>query len=567
MVLGGSVNESFAQEKAYLFRVTLTSEYEPGTPFYAACEVLKEELAKIGIDVALVKVSAATYRELTKGANYPNLPTYEGGGLDMFVRGWTLHPSDMYYVEGCFSAKGHPPTGWNRMAWRNSVADDYLTKGAGTYDFEERKKAYWAWQEEYYKDLPCVDYMYAQEITPMKKVLVDVVGPPSYSGLGFHEQYWKVEGKTLKDNPTITIAATRELTGLMPMFIIAAGAYLVPMYSALIMEQRQPDGTFRVVPDLAESWDVSKDGTSITFHLRNDAKFHDGHPVTSKDVKFTIDATLDPKTAARSYSDVAAIIKSADIIDDYTVRVNLKSANPMALIGMDKFALAIVPEHILRDVPREALGSHWTNTEKAIGSGPFKFVEWKKGEYVKQEINLDWYGWNKNVPGWYKVPVPGIRYYVYRVIPEMAAAIIALEKGEVDMLGLEAWPSEEMDRLAKSRTDLRIEWVDTSRVYYFGFNTVHPILGNIDKIYGGHGTPAVTAIAPMNPFFNTNLKSYPYDLKRARELLALAGYKLPEPCVVPISAYVTPAVAGLVAGALIASLLTYYLTRKRKGSA
>src|SRR3989339_1592916 len=133
-----------------------------------------------------------------------------------------------------------------------------------------------------------------------------------------------------------------------------------------------------MIPDLAQKWSVSKDGKVWTFRLRRDVKWHDGFPFTAEDVKFTFDSILDPKVNSVRRSDY--IIDGQPIkfkvIDKYTVQAILPK--PFAPF-LTRLGMGILPKHLFsgQDINRSIYN------RKPIGTGPFKFAEWKTGDYVK----------------------------------------------------------------------------------------------------------------------------------------------------------------------------------------
>jgi len=136
-----------------------------------------------------------------------------------------------------------------------------------------------------------------------------------------------------------------------------------------------------MVPDLAESWQVSSDGKTYTFNLRRGVKFHDGRPFTSKDVKYSLDKLRDPKRSA--YTAYFAAIDSVEIVDDYTVRVRLIHPYPELLVYLAPPYVVMLPEH-LKDVNTKS-------TDFMVGTGPFKFKEQIPGKVTIYERNPDYF--------------------------------------------------------------------------------------------------------------------------------------------------------------------------------
>ncbi|MCJ7795932.1 MAG: ABC transporter substrate-binding protein, partial [Thermoleophilia bacterium] len=134
------------------------------------------------------------------------------------------------------------------------------------------------------------------------------------------------------------------------------------------------DKDIRIVGDLAESWEISRDGLVITFHLRRGVRWHDGRPFTAADVLFTYQVTIDPKTPT-AYAGDFLKVKKAEILDDWTFRVTYDKPFAPALMS---WSVGILPKHLLagKEITTSPLGRH------PIGTGPYKFKEWVTGQKI-----------------------------------------------------------------------------------------------------------------------------------------------------------------------------------------
>jgi peptide/nickel transport system substrate-binding protein len=180
------------------------------------------------------------------------------------------------------------------------------------------------------------------------------------------------------------------------------------------------DENLKLSPCLAERWTVSKDGKTITYYLRKGVKFHDGVEFTANDVQFTYQVYTDPSVKTPYAADYQ-YIKSVDIIDPYIVKVIYKRAFAPAL--SNTFG-AILPKHLLegKDINTADFNRH------PIGTGPFKFVEWKTDQQIVLEANPDY--WEGK---------PHVKRFVLRIIPDQSSELLSLLKGETDAMG--AWTS------------------------------------------------------------------------------------------------------------------------------
>ena len=183
-------------------------------------------------------------------------------------------------------------------------------------------------------------------------------------------------------------------------------------------------------PCLAESWNVSPDGLTITFNIRKGVKFHDGHPMTSEDVRYSIMEVL-IKYHARGGK--FKIIESIQTPDDHTVLIKLKSSSPALMMAFSGYESPIIPKHLFagKDIKNHPLAN------KPIGTGPFKFVEWKRGQYMRFDRNPDY--WSPGQPYFDRI--------VVQTIPDSATRSAVLEKGDFQLAGFGAVPNNDAKRL------------------------------------------------------------------------------------------------------------------------
>ena len=180
------------------------------------------------------------------------------------------------------------------------------------------------------------------------------------------------------------------------------------------------DKDLNIIGDLAEKWEISEDGTEITFFLRKNVTWQDGVPLTAEDVKFTFEAILDPKNAC-PYTANHMDIEKVEVIDDYTVK--FKYSQPYAP-ALSKLGMAIVPKHLFKGEDLQA--SRFKRNP--IGSGPYIFKKWKTDQYIILESNKDYFEHR-----------PYIDRYVTRIIPDQAVQFLELITGGIDGAGLSSY--------------------------------------------------------------------------------------------------------------------------------
>ncbi len=326
---------------------------------------------------------------------------------------------------------------------------------------------------------------------------------------------------------TITVGIASDAQSLDPRYVTtASGMYISSqIFNGLI----KLDKNVQFVPDLA-TWETPT-STEYIFYLKKDVKFHDGSEVTAADVKYTYESMLDPKYASPKAGNYTQIVGADDfingkakevsgikIIDDYTISFTLKEPFAPFLVNMN---LGIVPKHIAEKTSKEF-------TDDPIGTGPFKFVS----RLVEQQTVLVA---NDN----YFEGRPNIDKVVFRPLPESSVGVIELETGSIDVL-----MSVTQDDIVniENNKNLVLDSASGTNYQYIGFNVTHEPVNNkylrqaiayaLDKdsiadyfngvrtyvpLPGGHYLAKEMANSP-------DINKYEYNLEKAKELLAKAGY-------------------------------------------
>ena len=255
---------------------------------------------------------------------------------------------------------------------------------------------------------------------------------------------------------TVVVAVASDPGGLNPAITTQGGVHLIcgSIFSGLVAH----DFELKPVPDLAERWEVSTDGRTYTFHLAPNAVFHDGAPVTSADVKFTFEQLL-LKYHSRARASIGDNLRQIETPDPHTVIFNFDHPYAAFLQLVDVTNAPVLPKH-LYDGADPLTNPHNT---RPIGSGPFKFQEWLKGDHLTLVRN------NR----YFKSGKPYLDRIVYKVIPEAAMATIAFERGEVDYL-LNPSPLDP----ARLRNEADVILSDKGRE---GFATVETLIPNLTR--------------------------------------------------------------------------------------
>jgi peptide/nickel transport system substrate-binding protein len=307
------------------------------------------------------------------------------------------------------------------------------------------------------------------------------------------------------------------------------------IYEGLV---RYKGATTEVIPALAEKWEVSKDGTVWTFTLRKGVKFHDGNPFDAAAVVWNFDRwrlskhpqhenqikagqTFEYYEAQFGGFDEKSLITKVEAVNPQTVRITLKSPQGPFLANLAMFVFDLVsPKAVEKD------GTNFG--KKPVGTGPFKFVEWKVGQEVILEANKDY---------WDKAHMPKLQRVVIRNIKDNSQRLAALKAGEVH--GFEGLNPDDV-KVVRADPNLQIILRPTNTTGYVAFNykvkelkdgrvrqaIAHAInkKGIVDALYGGTGMVATQFQPPPLWGYNKELKDYDYNPERAKQLLKDAGF-------------------------------------------
>jgi len=290
------------------------------------------------------------------------------------------------------------------------------------------------------------------------------------------------------------------------------------VYDGLVT--KDATGTFQ--PALAESWEIAKDWSSMTFKLRKGVKFHNGDPFSAKDVKFSIERAMRDDLKFIFGPELKRNISKIEIIDDYQVRIQLKEPYPGFLDRCTEF-LAIVPKNYVEKVGDEVFAA------KPVGAGPFRVIKFER------DVSFD----VEAVENHYR-KTPYVKTLHYKTVPEHSTRLAMLKTGEADFII--AYQTQ-VPLLLKD-PDIKIIWSKHSYcATLVFFDLSHPEdspfknplvrkatslaidrKGIADAVGNGTMEPWGSFLAPYHPGFDPKRKPDPYDPAEAKKLLAKAGY-------------------------------------------
>lgn len=314
--------------------------------------------------------------------------------------------------------------------------------------------------------------------------------------------------------PGLVIGMAVEPPGLDPT-IAAPVAIREVTWANLFEGLVKLDRTGKVVPLLAKSWDIAPDGLTYTFRLQDKVAFHDGSPMTSADVKFAFDRARAP-TSTNAQKQIFAPIDTIETLDAATIVIRLKQPSGNFLYFLSWGDASIVS-------PKSAE----TNRASPVGTGPFKFKSWARGDRVELVRNPDYWGRKA-----------ALESVTFRFISDAQAQVAALRAGDVDAFPGMGAPELFAD-LAKDRRFRAVAGNTEGEIVAGMNNTKKPfddvrvrraLMHAIDRkalvegAYSGYGQPIGSHFSPNHPAFVDTTGILPYDTAKAKALLKEAGY-------------------------------------------
>jgi peptide/nickel transport system substrate-binding protein len=223
--------------------------------------------------------------------------------------------------------------------------------------------------------------------------------------------------------------------------------YFVNLYDTLT----RWDTALQLQPGLATSWKAVNE-TTWEFTLRPGVKFHDGAPFTAEDVKATFERNM--QTGKTVVTPGFTTIEAVQVVSPLTIRILTKKPDPLIAVRMAQMGSQILPARLITDDGVKELA------RRAVGTGAYRFVDWVKDERLVMQANHDWWGWEGKAPG--------VERVIWKPIPDEFPRIVALEKGDVDIIT--NVPPDRMKGIAEGRLT-KIVTVPATRTVTFWMNT------------------------------------------------------------------------------------------------
>lgn len=292
------------------------------------------------------------------------------------------------------------------------------------------------------------------------------------------------------------------------------------IYETLIERNNE---TLEIEPLLAESWEISEDKLTYTFKLRENVKWQDGEPFTSEDVVFSYKTIMNPKVDAPQLRAYYQEIRDVKAIDDHTVKFTY--ARPYFLALEFCGGMPIVPKHVFAE------GDFNTNPagRSPVGTGPYKFLRWTTGREIVVEKNPDYWG-----------EKPKLNRIVFRIITDSSVSLQVLKREELDVSGLTPiqWARQTSSKSFEENFD-KLSYF-TPNYSYIGWNLRRPYFSDkvvrqalthlvnreliLQQILFDLGAVVTNPFYINSPEYDKSIEPYPYDPKKAAELLDQAGW-------------------------------------------
>ena len=325
---------------------------------------------------------------------------------------------------------------------------------------------------------------------------------------------------------TVVIGGFGDLQGMNPLTASDANSNNIQR-GMLMMTLVRYDEDIQLLPYLAERWDtvrVAPDSLELTWHLRQDVRWHDGTPTTGEDVLFTFQRVTDPASAYPNLQKFEHYSRDAVLEDPYTLKMRLRPhADFMDIFTM----LPIAPKHLLEDTPPAQMIQH-PFAQQPTGNGPFRFLRRAAGQEWVFEANPDF---PEGLGG-----RPYVDRVVYRVVPEQTTLLTELLTGRIDVyLGVGPPQADQVRRAPGTELSVapNLQWT------YLAFNTQKPVFQDartrraiamaidrqqiVDALAYGFGEVGRASVTPRHWGYDADAR-IPYDTAAARRLLAEAGW-------------------------------------------
>ena len=318
----------------------------------------------------------------------------------------------------------------------------------------------------------------------------------------------------------IVEAAIGDATNFIPFIAADSASHKISgfIYEGLL----KYDKNLNLTGNLAQSWQISEDGLSITFKLKKGITFSDGTPFTAHDVLATFKAITNPETPTPYAGDYTQV-ETAEVLDDHTFKVTYPEPFAPAL---SSWTLSILPKHLLEAAPL----AENSLKESPVGTGPYTLHTWQRGQHAVLKANPN-----------YRKGEANISARRIRQIPDVDTQFLELQAGNLDMMGLKPLQFTRGTNNKKFTNNFSKYKYLGSGYTYMGYNLKNPLFENanvrtalsyavnreeiVNGVLLGQGLPLANPFKPGTWAFNENIKPHAYNPKKAKKMLSEAGWE------------------------------------------
>lgn len=409
-------------------------------------------------------------------------------------------------------------TGANYFRYCNETYDQVIEDQAGEVDEAARRDLVWEAQQILRDDAPALPLYHLEVLSAWNSRRFDADTPFQAEGPWYA---WTLEAEPLTDDRVLKVGQTFDIGSANPFVVTDGGniEYFKLLYDTLTYLTPQGE----TVPWAASEW-TFVDPTTVEVTLRSDLAFHDGQPVTAEDVAYSYELFAQGEGQAAEVKPFLDPIESIDVVDDTTLTFHL--SQPYAPLATTTFSqIFILPKHVWEGVDSRL---DFAN-DPLVGSGPFRWDYWRKGEEISLLANPDHF----SAPA-----VDGLLGVTYSNSDAVFRALVS-EEIDIEQASLLVNQYEELadvDHIERSA-------LPDIGVYYLGFNVKSPPFDDpdfrralaytipydriVDTLFNGFAEPGEGFIAPANELWhNSDLEPPEYDPEQARTLLEEAGYRI-----------------------------------------
>ncbi|MBZ0298381.1 MAG: twin-arginine translocation pathway signal protein [Anaerolineae bacterium] len=532
VVLLGLTSVAFAQSGAPVDPIVVLSNTQAEDPIeFETTRLLVENMRQLGLQVEHKAVPWAQYSD-TVWFNRLETPEAEGGtGWQMTAWRMVARPERMDPDEFVFNLfhSSTAESGYNFVGYINPAYDALAEAQRGETNQDARREEIFQAQELIANDVP---YIYVAHPSLPQLVRTDIWDPESIvdaQGIGI-QNFWTWTGMTpLGDQKTIITNTGDDLISINPLYIAGDAPSRI---TELVW-----DRLMRIGADgLAQPWAAEsvewEDETNVIIKLRSGMMWHDGEPVTVDDVKFSFEVPNSGESPM--YAPFTRRITNIEILDDSTLRFTLNE--PWVAFEVASLAkVNLIPKHIWEPLITDLMTKE-DNAEgltidqaPAIGSGPFKFVDWKEGETAILEANKEHFSPPK-ADGW-----------VIKILPNQESALGQIQTGELNFLREWEGDSQVLQEVADADPNITLYASPDLGFRFFAFNLRFPPFDNValrqavahvmpkdsivKNIFKGFAVPADSYVSKAIDYWHDpNLPQYNFSIDEGRQVLTDAGF-------------------------------------------